>query len=52
MWRPVERGLCKAESLFDGTFDLCDIARMNEVIDISLENQARANAAAEKNNGR
>ena len=48
MWRPVSRGWCSAESLFDGTFDLCDVAQMNEAIDVADENQARANKAAER----
>lgn len=41
LWRPVMRGLCKYESLIDGTLSLQDIARMNEALDIERENQAR-----------
>lgn len=40
--------MCRFESLKDGTLDLCDIAEMNEILDTSDENQARANKAAEK----
>lgn len=39
--RPVARGLCRYESLKDGTLDLCDIARMNEMLDVEDENRAR-----------
>jgi hypothetical protein len=41
LWRPVMRGLCKYESLVDGTLSLQDIGRMNEALDIERENQAR-----------
>lgn len=39
--RPVLRGLCKYESLLDGTIDLEDIALMNDALDVSDENEAR-----------
>ncbi len=39
--RPVLEGLCKYESLLDGTLDLADIARMNEAIDVRDENANR-----------
>lgn len=45
VFRPVLRGLCKYESLKDGTLDLLDIALMNEAIDVEQENAARAQAA-------
>jgi hypothetical protein len=38
---PVIHGLCKYESLLDGTLNLVDIARMNEAITVSNENQHR-----------
>jgi hypothetical protein len=41
------RGLCKYESLKDGTLDLCDIATLNDAIDAEIENAARARAAQE-----
>lgn len=37
--RPVLRGLCKYESLKDGTLSLLDIAKMNEALDVSFTNQ-------------
>lgn len=39
--RPVLEGLCKYESLLDGTLGLFDVARMNEALDVRAENQAR-----------
>jgi hypothetical protein len=33
LMRPVVRGLCKYESLIDGTLDLRDIVRMNRALD-------------------
>lgn len=39
--RPVLEGLCNYESLMDGTLDLCDIARMNEALDVRIENERR-----------
>jgi hypothetical protein len=42
--RPVVNGLCKYESLKDGTLMLEDIARMNEALDVRDENQARLSA--------
>lgn len=43
--RPILRGLCRYESIVDGTLNLEDFARMNDAINISDENQRRANAA-------
>jgi hypothetical protein len=45
--RPVLRGLCKYESLKDGTLDLCDIALMNDALDVQDENEARYREAME-----
>lgn len=45
LYRPVSRGWCKAESLFDGTLDLAQIAEMNDAIDVYEENQFRAHEA-------
>ena len=39
--RPVLGGLCKYESLKDGTLSLLDITKMNEALDIRTENQYR-----------
>lgn len=45
--RPVVEGLCKYESIIDGTLDLEDIARLNDAIDVKYENQARYRRANE-----
>lgn len=37
--------MCQFESLKDGTLDLCDIALMNEFLDVRNENQRRFNEA-------
>ena len=47
--RPVLEGLCKYESLKDGTLDLADIAFMNEALDVKFENQNRIQEHAERN---
>jgi len=44
--RPVVEGLCKYESVKDGTLDLIDISIMNEALDAKAENEWRANEAA------
>jgi len=45
--RPVGRGMCKYESLLDGTLDLVDLARMNEYLDVQDENEWRLRDAME-----
>ena len=45
LWRPVARGLCKYESVIDGTLTLSDIATMNEVLDVESENERRYHEA-------
>lgn len=47
--RPVMRGLCTYDSLKNGTVDLCDVARMNEAIDVDDENRKRVAEWVEKN---
>lgn len=42
--RPVVRGLCKMEALKDGSLDLCDVALMNEALDVEDENERRAHS--------
>jgi len=49
LMRPVLEGLCKYESLKDGTLDLADIAFMNEALDVKFENQNRIQEHAERN---
>lgn len=39
--RPAARGLCRYESLKDGTLDLEDVALMNDALDIQDENERR-----------
>lgn len=46
LMRPVLRGMCKYESLLDGTLGLFDVARMNEAIDVEQINQVRLIRAA------
>jgi hypothetical protein len=43
---PVMAGMCKYESLLDGSLGLLDIARMNDALTVRYENDARARAAA------
>lgn len=45
--RPVSKKWCLYESLKDGTLDLEDIARMNDAIDIEIENENRYRKANE-----
>ncbi|WP_166738979.1 DUF6889 family protein [Alkanindiges illinoisensis] len=37
--RPVLKGMCRYESLKDGTLDLADIALMNDALDVQADNQ-------------
>lgn len=39
--RPVLRGLCDLVQLKDGTLDLCDVALLNEALDVESENERR-----------
>jgi hypothetical protein len=48
LMRPVLEGLCKYESLLDGTLDLADIARMNDALNVKQENERRIAAALAK----
>lgn len=41
LFRPIMRGMCRYESLKDGALNLLDIAKMNEAIDVEIENQKR-----------
>ena len=45
---PALAGLCKYESLIDGTLDLFDVARMNDALSVKAENEARAIEAAKQ----
>lgn len=50
--RPVVKGMCRYESLKDGTIDLADIALMNDCLDVNAENQQIAQRHNENQNGR
>lgn len=39
--RPVLEKMCGYESLINGALDLADVARMNEALDVKLENEDR-----------
>jgi hypothetical protein len=39
--RPVAAGMCRYESLLDGTLSLADVALMNDFLDCKAENEAR-----------
>jgi hypothetical protein len=43
--QPVLAGLCKYESLLDGTVGLFDLQRMNDAIAVRNENNSRAHEA-------
>lgn len=45
LFAPADAGMCKVESLLDGTLDLYHVAEMNEFLAIKNENMARARAA-------
>ena len=44
--RPVLRGLCRLESLYDGTLDLEQLALANDALDVMDENDRRAQEAS------
>lgn len=46
LMRPVIRGMCRYESVVDGTLGLEDFAAMNEAVDAQDENAHRAQEAA------
>ncbi len=46
--RPAVRGLCRYESLKDGSLNLEDVARMNDALDVVDENERRYLKAKEK----
>jgi hypothetical protein len=37
---PVGRGMCRYESLLDGTLDLADVAKMNDYLVMLADNEA------------
>ncbi|MDH0030315.1 MULTISPECIES: hypothetical protein [unclassified Acinetobacter] len=40
--RPVIKGMCRFESLKDGTLDLADIALMNDALNVVVDNERLA----------
>lgn len=46
--RPCVEGMCRYESLKDGTLSLYDVALMNDALDVRHENERRYRAALEK----
>ncbi|MFJ7312518.1 DUF6889 family protein [Pseudomonas sp. NPDC098747] len=48
---PVHEGMCRYESLKDGTLDLADIAKMNDSLLVRAENKHRVQVAQEAANG-
>lgn len=48
LMRPVMEGMCRYESLEDGTLDLEAVARMNDALDVRAENQRRFDVASRK----
>jgi len=48
---PVIAGLCRYESLKDGSIDLADIALMNDALMVRADNEALARERMEKKNG-
>lgn len=42
LFRPVMEGMCRLESLKDGTLSLLDICKANEALDVRAENEWRA----------
>lgn len=45
--KPVDQGYCRYESLLDCSLDLADIARMNDAINVKMENERRLRKAYE-----
>lgn len=39
--RPAVRGMCRYESLKNGSLDLADVALMNDALDVAAENERR-----------
>ena len=50
LMRPVAEGMCRYESLLDGTIDLEAIARMNDCLDVRYENERRYHEKMKENN--
>lgn len=46
--RPVLEGMCRYESLKDCSLDLEDVAKMNDALDVKIENENRYRKANEE----
>jgi hypothetical protein len=51
-YRPVAHGRCRYTELHDGTLDIADVYKLNEMIDIETENSWRAQKAADDRQAR
>lgn len=49
---PVMAGMCRYESLTDGTLDLADVALMNDALAVKADNEHLAELNATKTHGR
>jgi hypothetical protein len=45
LFRPAVKGMCRLESLFDGTLSLDQIAMANDALDVMAENEHRLQEA-------
>jgi hypothetical protein len=52
MLAPVMAGMCRYESLLDGTLDLADIALMNDALAVRSDNQELIHEHLNRNHGR
>jgi hypothetical protein len=48
---PVVRQLCTLKELKDGTYDISDVALMNDALEVEAENADRARMAQEQQRG-
>lgn len=52
LYRPILRGMCRAESLRDGSLNLYDFVLMNEALDVQDENEWRLGEYERERHGR
>lgn len=48
VYRPAVEGLIRAESLYDGTISLAQVARLNDELDIREDNRTLAQEAMKR----
>jgi hypothetical protein len=51
LMHPVDAGMCRYESLKDGTLDLDDLARMNDYLAMKADNETLAQDLVEQRRG-